>query len=580
MALDGITVAALTYELQEALVGSRISKIIQPEPDALMLTCKGRDGNRVLLLSANASLPMVYLTDQKRQAPMTAPNFCMLLRKHIGSGKIIGVWQPSLERIIHIDIEHYDEMGDLRRKSLVIELMGKYSNIIFLGEDDLIIDSIKHISAMTSSVREVLPGRKYFIPETQSKADPLHTDRDTFLSLVFDKPAVLSKAIYTSYTGISPIMAEEVCARAGVDSDRAAAALGENARLHLWNMFDLMMDEVQNKDFSPVIFFDTKNEPVEFSALPLTMYQDLQTKQYDSMSAVMQSYYALRDAVSRIRQKSSDLRRIVHTALERTSRKLDLQKKQMADTDKRDKYKLYGELLLTYTHDVIPGKRNVTVLNYYDNNELTIPLDPDLSAADNAKRYYEKYARLKRTAAATKEQIEQTEADLKQLLSIQTFLDMALQEEDLIQVRAELVEAGYIRHKGPKVKQRIKSKPYHYRTRDGYDLYVGKNNYQNDELTFQEASGADWWFHAKGAPGSHVIAKVRGTEKLPDHVFEDAARLAAYYSANRASGKAEIDYVEKKHVKKPGGAKPGFVVYYTNYSMVIDTDISHLTLVE
>ena len=580
MALDGITTAALTRELGEVLTGSRISRIIQPEADSLMMTCKGKNGNHLLLLSANASLPMVYLTDQKKAAPLAAPNFCMLLRKHIGNGKITGISQPSLERIIRFEIEHYDEMGDLRHKILIIELMGKYSNIIFCDEDGTIIDSIKRISFQTSSVREVLPGRKYFVPDTQQKADPLHTTASEFEQLVFEKPVELSKAIYTSYTGISPVMAEEICARAGAESDRAAAAVDPTMRIHLRNMFDLLMDDVRNGSFSPCMYYNDKGEPVEFAALELVMYRDMHREVSDSISAVMQSYYARRDTVSRIRQKSSDLRRIVHTAIDRTSRKLDLQKKQMKDTEKRDRYRLYGEMLLTYARDVVSGSKAAELLNYYDNTMVKIPLDPDLSAADNSKRYYEKYARLKRTAQAMEEQIEQSQQDLDQLLSIQTFLDMALKEEDLAQVRQELVDAGYIRHRGPKVKQRSKSKPYHYRTADGYDLYVGKNNYQNDELTFQEAEGRDWWFHAKQAPGSHVIAKVKGNEALPDHVFEDAARLAAYYSANRASGKVEIDYVERKHVKKPGGAKPGFVVYYTNYSMVIDTDISGLELVE
>ena len=533
-------------------------------------------------MSASASLPLLYLTDENRTAPVTAPNFCMLLRKHIGSGRIISVSQPSLERIIFIDIEHYDEMGDLRRKRLVIELMGKHSNIIFCDDHDMIIDSIKHIPSQMSSVREVLPGRPYFIPVTQEKKDPLKTEREEFEQVVLTKAMPLSKAIYTGYTGISPVIAEELCYRAGLDGAESAQAVSDDHdSAGLWAAFDACMNEIREGRFTPVIITDEKGRPVEFASVRLTMYSDLQARTGESISQILYSFYSMKDMYVRMRQKSADLRHIVGTAIERTSKKLDIQTRQMRDTEKMDKYRLYGEMLHTYGYDARPGDRSLTVTNYYTNEPLTIPLDPTMTAQENAKKYFERFSKLKRTAAALTDLISGTQADLDQLLSIRTFLDMAVSEPDLAQVRDELVQAGYIRRRPSKEKgkPRFISKPYHYRTRDGFDIYVGKNNYQNDQLTFQEAGGNDWWFHAKGTPGSHVIVKSRGVE-LPDHVFEDAGRLAAYYSAARDAGKAEIDYVQKKHVKKPNGARPGFVVYYTNYSMVIDTDISGLELVE
>ena len=580
MALDGITVRCLVSELRSKLMGARISKIIQPEHDALFLTCKGTEGQVRMLMSAGASLPLLYTTQKNRQAPLTAPNFCMLLRKHIGSGRIVDIRQPGLERIIHFVIEHYDEMGDLRRKELVLELMGKHSNIIFLDEEGMIIDSIKHISAQTSSLREVLPGRPYFVPVTAEKKDPLTADEDQFAAIVFTKAMSIAKAVYTSYTGISPVIAEELCYRAGIDSGKSAAAAEETERTHLSRQFCLMMEDVKEEKFVPQIIFNEKDEPVEFSAIPLTEYQDMQIQTRETISQVLEEYYARRDIVTRIRQKSADLRHIVTVAVDRTAKKLDLQQKQMKDTEKKETWRLYGELLHTYGYTAQPGADYLTCLNYYTDQEIRIPLDPTLSAADNASRYFDRYAKLKRTAEALSSQIEKTKADLDQLMSIRTFLDLALEEEDLVQVREELMDAGYIRRRFSGKKVKITSRPYHYRTEDGYDLYAGKNNIQNDELTFRFASGSDWWFHAKGAPGSHVIAKVRGTEELPDHVFEDAARLAAYYSANRQSDKVEIDYIQRKHVKKPNGARPGFVVYYTNYSMTIDTDISGLELVK
>ena len=579
MALDGITVSNVVAELSSLLTDSRISKIAQPENDELLLTFKGFRGQTRLLLSASASLPLIYITETNKPGPMTAPNFCMLLRKHIGNGKITRIWQPGLERIIHFEIEHYDEMGDLRHKQLIVELMGKHSNIIFCDENDMIIDSIKHISASTSSVREVLPGRTYFIPETRHKCNPLETSREEFCSQVFTKPMSLSKALYSTYTGISPVIAEELCHRASLESDQSANSISELEKLHLFTIFSHLMEDIKENSYHPNIVYDGDHTPVEFSSVHLSMYEDYEIQEFDSISAVLRQYYAMKNTVTRIRQKSSDLRRITGTALDRTRKKYDLQLRQLKDTEKREKYKVYGELLHTYGYSAEPGAKKLTVLNYYTNEELTIPLDETLSAQENAKRYFDKYSKLKRTCEALTELIQETKADLDQLESIQTFLDLALSEEDLVQVKEELTDAGYIRRKYTGKKVKITSRPFHYRSSDGYDIYVGKNNFQNDELTFKFASGNDWWFHAKGAPGSHVVVKTNGDE-LPDATFEDAARLAAYYSKNRNSSKVEIDYVEKKHVKKPNGAKPGFVVYYTNYSMSIEPDISGITLVE
>lgn len=580
MAFDGITVSNIVKELQEQLTGARVSKIAQPENDELILTFKGASRGQIrLLLSASASLPLIYVTESNKQGPLTAPNFCMLLRKHIGNGKIVRVWQPGLERIIRFEIEHYDEMGDLRRKELILELMGKHSNLIFCDEKQMIIDSIKHISAQTSSVREVLPGRTYFIPQTQQKYDPCHTSREEFCAGVFSKPMPLSKALYSTYTGISPVIAEELCFRASLESDQSAHSIPEMAQLHLYTIFSHLMEDVAEGKFTPNIIYGKDHTPVEFSPVRLSMYGDCECQEFSSISQVLEQFYKMRSTVTRIRQKSSELRRIVGTALDRTRKKYDLQARQLKDTEKRDKYKVYGELLHTYGYSAEPGAKQLKALNYYTNEEITIPLDETLTAQENAARYFEKYGKLKRTCDALSELIQETKSDLEQLESIQTFLDMALSEEDLVQVKEELTEAGYIRRRYTGKKVKVTSRPFHYRSADGFDIYVGKNNYQNDELTFKFASGGDWWFHAKGAPGSHVIVKANG-EELPDATFEDAARLAAYYSKNRGSSKVEIDYIEKKHVKKPNGAKPGFVVYYTNYSMAIEPDISGIELVE
>lgn len=580
MAFDGITIANIAKELNDTLTGGRIYKIAQPENDELLLTIKTTDGGQQrLLISASASLPLIYLTDSNKPSPMTAPGFCMLLRKHLQNGRITKITQPGLERIVHIHVEHLDEMGDLCQKTLIVEIMGKHSNIIFVNEENMIIDSIKHISGMVSSVREVLPGRDYFIPLTSEKDDPLSAVYESFKQHITGKAMPIYKAIYSSYTGLSPVISHEICFRADIDGDISTAAFvespeGEAMLSKLYHSFDAVMEQVRKGHFAPAIVYENGN-PVEFASLPLLSYQEAERQEFTSISALLEHYYAEKNQISRIRQKSVDLRKIVQTALERNIKKYDLQLRQMKDTEKKDKYRIYGELLNTYGYNVAPGARSMEALNYYTNEMITIPLDPLLTPSENAKKYFDKYGKLKRTYEALSTLTLEVKEEIDHLESIQTALDIALLEEDLTQIKEELIESGYIRRKGNSKKVKITSKPFHYLSSDGFHMYVGKNNYQNDELTFKFAAGNDWWFHAKGIPGSHVIVKTNGAE-LPDSTFEEAARLAAHYSKGRGQEKIEIDYLEKKNVKKPNGSKPGFVVYYTNYSMMIDSDISKI----
>ena len=578
MAFDGITIANIVHELNRNLLDGRINKIAQPETDELLLTIKTPGGQRRLSISASASLPLIYLTEGNKPSPMTAPNFCMLLRKHINNGRITKIWQPKLERIIHFEIEHLDELGDLCKKELIVEIMGKHSNIIFCNDDGTIIDSIKHVSSQISSVREVLPGRTYFIPDTMEKSDPLSVSFAEFQRVLTEKPMPLAKAVYTSFTGISPVVAEEICYLSGIDSALTPRELSEDLLTHLYRQFTLYFEEVTAGHFSPAIYYHGA-EPKEFSALPLTHFSQYIRKEYDSISRLLEDYYAEKNTLTRIRQKSFDLRRVVQTALERNRKKYDLQAKQLRDTENREKFKVYGELIHTYGYNLEPGAKKLEALNYYTNEMITIPLDSTKTPQENALKYFEKYNKQKRTFEALTSLIEETRDDISYLESVSNALDIALSEDDLTQIKEELIESGYIRRKFTKKKVKITSKPFHYLSSDGYHIYVGKNNLQNEELTFHFASGNDWWFHAKGIPGSHVIVKTNG-EELPDRTFEEAGKLAAYYSKNRGSEKIEIDYIEKKHVKKPKGGKPGFVVYYTNYSLMIDSDISQIKQLE
>lgn len=577
MAFDGIVISNLVWELSERLTDGRINKIYQPENDAIVLTIKNNRNNYRLLLSASPSLPLAYLTEDTGTNPMVAPNFCMLLRKHISGGRIVSIVQPEMERILKFEIEHLNELGDLCTKFLIVELMGKHSNIIFCQPDGTIIDSIKHISLNVSSVREVLPGRSYFIPNTMLKMNPLTIDADEFIEKVLSKPLPVGKALYTSLTGISPVIAEEICFRASIDSGMSTSGLSDAEKLHLFGVFSRLMEDVENHCFTPMIIYRGK-EPVEFSALTLTCYSDCESHTFDSISTVLRTYYAEKNATSRIRQKSHDLRHVVSTALDRTRKKYDLQLKQLKDTEKREKYKIYGEMINTYGYGLEEGAKSMTCLNYYTNTEMTVPLDPQLTPQENAKKYFERYRKLKRTFEALSTLTEETHDEMEHLDSISTALDLAQTEGDLAQIKEELIQVGYVkRHTGGRnmKKQKLTSQPLHYISSDGYDMYVGKNNLQNEELTFKFANGGDWWFHAKGIPGSHVVVKSGGDE-LPDRTFEEAARLAAYYSKNRTSEKVEIDYIQRKHVKKPNSGKPGFVIYHTNYSMMIEPDISNI----
>ena len=573
MAFDGITIANIVHDLNQTILGGKINKIAQPENDELILTIKNNRTQYRLFLSASASLPLIYLTGNNKPGPLTAPNFCMLLRKHIGSGKIISITQPGMERVIRFEIEHLNEMGDLCTKYLIVEIMGKHSNIIFINDNEQIIDSIKHVSAHMSSVREVLPGRPYFIPATQAKADPFELTADILCEQILNKPAPTAKAIYTSVTGISPLIAEEICYRAGIDGGVPTDGLSSLEKLHLAHTFLRIMEDIRQGMFEPNIVYKGK-EPVEFASLKLTQYQDFSVTEFSSISELLETYYAEKNIVTKIRQKSVDLRKIVQTSLERNVKKYQLQQKQMKDTEKKDKYRIWGELINTYGYGLEPGIKFFEALNYYTNETVNIPLDPTLTPQENAKKYFDKYSKLKRTADALEKLLQETDSEIRHLESIATSLDIAVSEDDLIQIKEELTEYGYIRRKyttGKKVK--ITSKPFHYVSSDGFHMYVGKNNYQNEELSFKFASGNDWWFHAKGQPGSHVIVKTNG-EELPDRTFEEAGRLAAYYSKGRQAPKVEIDYTLKKNLRKPTGGKPGFVVYYTNYSLLIEPDIT------
>ena len=573
MAFDGVVISNIVKDMKERLTGGRIYKIYQPENDEINLVIKNLGTTFRLMLNASPTLPLVYFLSENKANPATAPNFCMLLRKHIGNGRIVGIEQPGFERIIMIDIEHLDEMGDLCRKKLVIELMGKHSNIIFMEENGRIVDAIKRIGAQISSVREVLPGYDYVLPPNE-KMDPSEVSKEYFQMVILEKAMSVEKAIYSSVTGFSKLIAGELCYEAGVDGNFSTDSLAAGNKEALWDAFSGLVARVKDGNYEPVIVYN-EDEPVAFSSIPLKMYGDLRQEYFGDISELLACYYAKKDIYSRIRQKSTDLRKVLATAVERTSRKYDIQRRQLKDTEKRDKYRIYGELLQTYGYEVQTGDKEVTVMNYYTNKEVTIPLDTTMTPVENANRYFNKYTTLKRTYEAALTPVEESKKTLEHLLSLQNSIEIATSEADLAEIKEEMVMAGLIKAKQGKkngVKQE-KSKPLHYISSDGFHMYVGKNNLQNDRLTFKTAGTKDLWFHAKEMPGSHVIVKLEGAEDVPDATYEEAARLAAYYSSGKTSPKVEIDYTRRGNLKKPPQANPGYVIYHTNYSMVALPDI-------
>lgn len=582
MAFDGSVVYALAQELNQKLSGGRIVKISQPEKDELLLTIKKEGEQLRLLLSASPSLPIAYLTTQSRPSPLQAPAFCMLLRKHLSGGRILSVTQPSMERVLDIQVEHFDEMNDIACITLTVEMMGKYSNLI-LRREDLILDSIRHVSSLMSSVREVLPGRTYFIPFVEEKADPFTEEWGIIRKKVFSSGAMkVSRAFYTCITGFSPMLAEEVLFRAGYDSDRPASSFSDQEQEHIGKAFQEVMELIRTLPCLNIIY--RGEDPEEFGVFRFLSCEKKGSAvhTYSGISALLYDYYAQKQRLQSLRQKTGDLRQTVSSLLQKNRRKYDLQLRQMHDTEKKDKYRVYGELLTAYGYTASPGIRVFETIDFYTGEPVIIPLDPQLSAIDNGKKYFQRYAKLRRTADALCLVIKETKAEIDHLQSILLSLDMVRTAEDIAQIKRELAESGYTgrssvrnKHGKKEMKRPEKAAPLHFISSDGFDIFVGKNNYQNDDLTFRQASPEDWWFHAKDIPGSHVLLRSAGRE-VPDRAYEEAASLAARYSASSESSKVEVQYTQKKNLKKPPKARPGFVVFHTYYSMSATTDIGHL----
>ena len=567
MPLDGIVLSNIAKELEDSILNSRIDKIHQPERDEIMISLRSHK----LLLSANPSNPRICLADSTGENPMQAPLFCMVLRKHLSGGRIVRIKQPGFERILEISVESMNEMGDLSVKRLIIEIMGKHSNIILVDEPGIIIDAAKRVSLDKSSVRQVLPGQIYELPPAQNKSDPRHADKASFL-LKLESSGSMSaqEAIYKSYSGISPLAASEICTRAGINPSDFTEVINREV---LFDSLKNTFDDICSFRYSPKIYMEESGQVKDFSSIELSMWENLKSTEYNSISVLINDFYKLKDAHYKRNQKTHDLKKLVSNHVERLVKKKELLLNTLKDIENRDELKRAGELITANIYSIKQGQTIVAVINFYDENapEIEIALDPALTPAENAQSYFKKYSKQKRTFEAANEQIIATDEDLFYLESILNSLNTNLSIHDIEEIRAELTEQGFIKKAAPRSKTKPavkKSGPMRFKSSDGFEIYVGKSNKQNDELTMEFAESSDLWLHTKNIPGSHVIVKTNG-QVPPNRTIEEAAHLAAFFSKARAGSLVPVDYTDRKNIRKPNGAKPGMVIYTTHNTAYI-----------
>ena len=574
MSMDGIVIRAVVHELQSC-VGSRIHKIHQPTPHDLVVQIRGGQTPGKLLLSANPTYPRVHWTDAAFVNPQEAPMFCMLMRKYCEGAVIESVTQPGRERVIHIDVRQRDELGDLSFKRIVIEIMGRHSNIILLDPSTgTIHDGIHHVTPALSSYRVIMPGAAYTTPPEQHKVDPIHATTEDAFRAAWDQAEgneAPDRRLVASFGGISPLLAGEIVHRAFVtEAAQDAAALSPSA---VWRAFNEMMTSFREDSYSPNIVTETRSGKSYFSVTELTRYEG-ETASFDSISACLEAYYGDKAERDTVKQRASDLLKFVVNEIAKNEIKLEKLKETIEEAKGADRYRVLGELLTAYMHSISKGDTAIEVINYYDEEQqpITIELDPLLSPSDNAQRYFRKYNKQKNSLLAVEEQIKITEEETayfeQVLLQLQT---AALQ--DLQEIRDELVEGQYLRDRGSKKggKKKKPTKPslLCYTSSEGIPIYVGKNNTQNEYLTNKLAASSDTWLHTKDIPGSHVVIR---SESFGDATLQEAAMLAAFYSQARESSQVPVDMTLIRNVRKPNGAKPGFVIYDKQKTIFITPD--------
>lgn len=577
MPFDGVFTASIVKELS-SLINGRIDKIHQPARDEIMLFVKRDRGGSKVLFSANPAYPRVHITSISRENPKVPPTFCMILRKYISGAKIADVYQISFDRIVELKLESRDELGYPKVFYLLIEIMGKHSNIMLLDEEKTIVDSIKHLDSSMNRYREVLPGVKYILPPDNDKLNPLTTKIEIFKELLSSssQEKCVSRIISDSFLGISRLFADELC---GEYASAIAKELSKQDIERIASNFFYYMSKIKSGDFSGLIYY-SREEMKDYYVFPLARYSALSVLRLESPGELLDTYYGERDTKNNLKQKYNDLFKLVSNLIERNIKKIHIHNEKLQECSSYETWKIYGDLLMANQYSIGYGQTKAEVENFYTDclEIVSIPLDPVLSAVDNAKRYYARYAKEKSTREIVSEQLKECLEEKSYLETVLFNLDNAMDISSIEEIRQELYGLGYIKKRRQSGKVQ-KSSPYHYRSSDGFDIYVGKNNIQNDYLTLRFAVASDIWMHTKDIPGSHVIVKSQGG-KVSDEALMEGAMLAAYHSKAKNSTTVPVDYTERKNVKKPSGAKPGMVIYYTNKTIYVTPDESKINRME
>ena len=583
MALDGAFLRTIKNEIEAAAIGSRIDKIQQPSREELIFQLRGRGWSGKLLLSAGADSPRIHFTERAIESPKTPPMFCMFLRKHLLGAKLTAVRQLGMDRVLYLDFEATDELGDRKEITVAVEIMGRHSNIIVICGGK-VMDSIKRVDSEMSSVRPVLPGLAYVFPPQQGKLQFLEADNEEVKNAILvAKGADLCKAIQNALEGFSSVLAREAVAYAVKGQDADKNTLTDSAWQRLGFFFDRLRNALRGGECQFTIVFDKEMKPREFSFIDISQYGALMlSRRYESASALLDVFYYERVRLERMKQRSNDLLRMLINTTERLSRKLALQKEELSQCGERDALKKYGDLLSANFWRMKKGDTSVVLEDFYDENrEVTIPLDPALSPVDNAQKYYKEYRKAATAEKMLRQLIEQGTEELAYIDSVFDAVSRTEGESELLEIRQELSEQGYLKNYKNKNKLLKAQPPLKYRTSDGYLLWCGRNNKQNDKLTLREAKPWDIWFHTQGFAGSHVILVTEGKslDELPDRTVEEAAMVAAYNSKARDAALVPVDYTQAKNVRKPGGAKPGMVIfdhYFTLYTTPDEEKVSVL----
>ncbi|NLY47160.1 MAG: fibronectin/fibrinogen-binding protein [Tissierella sp.] len=576
MSFDGIVTRSVVDELKSSLLGGRIDKIYQQEKDEILIQVYNKGVNHRLLISASSNNPRIYITNFSKKNPDTPPVFCMLLRKHLSGGIVLNIEQYSMDRVVIIDVSSLDELGLPTEKSLIIEIMGKHSNIILVDKSSSkIMDSIKRVREDMSRVRQILPGFIYEYPPTQDKKDPLNTSKDEFMKVLNeDKDGIhLYKFFYFNYTGLSPLISKEICFRANLDIDRPIGSISHEEKENLYHVFEEIMSDIKENKYNPLCIYNESDELVAFYCLDLQQFGSTNKDFSNSISNVLDNSFRRKDVFDRISQKSQSMRKMIQGRLDRAIKKHAKQKEELFDSQDREKYKIYADLISANIHLIPKGAKSIELDNFYDENmaKIDIPLDYKISPALNAQRYYKKYSKLKTAENLLLEQIPETEDEILYLENVLVSIENSYEVEELDEIKEELIKEGYIKDNSKNKKKRKNkeeklSSPYHYISRDGFTIFVGKNNRQNEQLTLKTAHKEDIWLHVQNMPGSHVIIK-KENKDIPDTTLEEAAILAAYYSKGKNGNHIPVDYTMRKNVRKQPNSKPGMVIY-DNYKTI------------